>query len=521
MRMRGLVVAVATVAVVVGVAAPVSAAEGERDVWAFGSAQEAGDTGELALTAPLVGMAPTPGGNGYWLAAADGGVFTYGNAPFHGSAAALPLTAPIVGIAPTPTGNGYWLAAADGGVFTYGNAPFHGSAAALPLTAPIVGIAASPFGDGYWLAAADGGVFTYGNVPFQGAAAGLEFVPPFVAISAHPSGGGYWLATDGGDHSLFPGIWPHTTETEAAAAVGSDLDPPTVAVEFMRTYVGLTDPVARATREVGPGHVEVDVTPGFGGPTTTVTLRNLAGLDTLSSARPWTVTHADTSEILVDLPQPLSAVGPLAVVLGRGRAFEGHITVEVRQDGQVAAGAPLGEGFVTGGGGELLPFSGAIPFTPPTDEDAGAVLFIEFGAEDGSPIKATVIRVALPNPPPFPGGLTLLPSGVVTPLGAFNDFVAVAQPEWAADKVTTAVYFAAGPLAAPEDAPQRVDILPQANGSIEVTSWGLPDDSVEAARFRVRLAEQPDGTWRVTQARWSQKCWPGRGHQDFSTVPCI
>jgi hypothetical protein len=268
---------------------------------------------------------------------------------------------------------------------------------------------------------------------------------------------------------------------------------------------------------LGAGTRTVDVTPAGGGPTTTVTLRALAGT---GLGRPWTATAAVTPDIEVDVPDPLSAVGPLAVVLGRGRAFEGHITVEVRQDGQLAAGDPLGEGFVTGGGGELLPFSGAIPFALPTD-DAGAVLFIEFGAEDGSPIKATVVRVALPNPPFFPGGVTLLPSGVVTQLDVFNDFVVTLRPVWAADRTSTAVFFATGPLAAPDEGPQRIDVVPQADGSIEVTSWGLPDDSVEAARFRVRLAEQADGTWRVTQATWSQKCWPGRGHQDFSTVPCV
>jgi hypothetical protein len=36
---------------------------------------------------PVVGMAATPDGGGYWLVAADGGVFTYGNARFFGSAA--------------------------------------------------------------------------------------------------------------------------------------------------------------------------------------------------------------------------------------------------------------------------------------------------------------------------------------------------------------------------------------------------------------------------------------------------
>lgn len=34
--------------------------------------------------------------------------------------------APIVGIASTPSGQGYWVIAADGGVFAFGDAQFHG-----------------------------------------------------------------------------------------------------------------------------------------------------------------------------------------------------------------------------------------------------------------------------------------------------------------------------------------------------------------------------------------------------------
>jgi len=39
------------------------------------------------------------------------------------------LNAPVVSIALTPDGKGYWLVAADGGVFAFGDAPFEGSPA--------------------------------------------------------------------------------------------------------------------------------------------------------------------------------------------------------------------------------------------------------------------------------------------------------------------------------------------------------------------------------------------------------
>jgi len=88
------------------------------------------------------------------VAAGDGGVFSFGDAAFHGSMGGKPLAQPVVGIAATADGGGYWLVAADGGVFPFGNAPFHGSMGGKPLSSPVVGMAAAPDGGGYWLAAA-------------------------------------------------------------------------------------------------------------------------------------------------------------------------------------------------------------------------------------------------------------------------------------------------------------------------------------------------------------------------------
>jgi hypothetical protein len=51
------------------------------------------------------------------------------------------LDAPIVGIAATPTGKGYWEVGKDGGVFSYGDAIYSGSMGGIPLNAPVVGVA--------------------------------------------------------------------------------------------------------------------------------------------------------------------------------------------------------------------------------------------------------------------------------------------------------------------------------------------------------------------------------------------
>ena len=80
-----------------------------------------------------------------WLLA--GGLRTVGcspsvTRPSPARPAALPLNAPIVGMASTADGRGYWLVGSDGGVFAFGDARFKGSMAVLLLEAPVVGMAA-------------------------------------------------------------------------------------------------------------------------------------------------------------------------------------------------------------------------------------------------------------------------------------------------------------------------------------------------------------------------------------------
>ena len=84
------------------------------------------------LNAPVVDLAPTPDGGGYWLVASDGGVFAFGDAAFYGSMGGQHLNAPVVGIAADSATGGYWLVASDGGVFAY-DAPFDGSTGSLKL----------------------------------------------------------------------------------------------------------------------------------------------------------------------------------------------------------------------------------------------------------------------------------------------------------------------------------------------------------------------------------------------------
>ena len=201
----------------------------------------------FATSAPVVGMAATPSGNGYWQVGADGAVFATGDAPFLGSLGGVHLNQTIVGMAATPSGQGYWLVAArrrhlqlrrravlrldrrhapqptdrrhgarrrparatgssrsDGGIFSFGDAQFYGSTGAMRLNRPIVGMAATPSGKGYWLVASDGGIFSFGDARFFG----LDRQhPPQPTDRRHgeraEDGGGYWLAAEDGGIFLF------------------------------------------------------------------------------------------------------------------------------------------------------------------------------------------------------------------------------------------------------------------------------------------------------------------------------
>jgi hypothetical protein len=197
-------------------------AAADGGVFSFGDAGFFGAAARLRLAAPIVGIAATPKGDGYWLAAAGGGVFAFGGATFHGSMGAVSLQQPIVGIASTPSGGGYWLVAADGGVFAFGDAPFHGSLGHVSLNAPIVGLAPYPGGAGYWLVASDGGIFAFGDAPFYGSLGGEPLPAPVVDIAASPDGMGYWLAGKNGQ------VYPFGVTDEGSPADDDAIEGPTV-----------------------------------------------------------------------------------------------------------------------------------------------------------------------------------------------------------------------------------------------------------------------------------------------------
>jgi len=174
-------------------------ANGAGAVSVHGDAQFYGAANGLTLNRPVVQMATTPTGGGYWMVAGDGGIFSFGNAQFYGSMGGRPLNQPVVSMVATADGHGYWEVAADGGIFSFGDAQFYGSMGGKPLNKPVVAMAATPTGGGYWEVAADGGIFSFGNARFYGSMGAKPLNEPVVGMASTPTGRGYWeVAADGG-----------------------------------------------------------------------------------------------------------------------------------------------------------------------------------------------------------------------------------------------------------------------------------------------------------------------------------
>ncbi len=52
------------------------------------------------------------------------------------------------------------------------------------------------------------------------------------------------------------------------------------------------------------------------------------------------------------------------------------------------------------------------------------------------------------------------------------------------------------------------------------TQTDLPDDSVRSQRHRLEFAPS-GGDWQLIWAGRQVQCWPGRGHQDWASGPCL
>lgn len=175
-------------------------------------------------------------------------------------------------------------------------------------------------------------------------------------------------------------IWP------CATSAVRYLDPVDAAHGFAVDFARFVSPVVGAfiPTDARSGQVEIRPTESALVPVTTVLVRRMAPDDT------WWVVGSTSSNIHVDTPQAEAVVVSPERLTGRASAFEGTVSVEVREDCKLQ---PLGEGFVTGSGGPTPgPFDGQIQFGSPS-EPAGAFAFFTRGGEDHRVWEVTALRV--------------------------------------------------------------------------------------------------------------------------------
>jgi hypothetical protein len=164
---------------------------------AFGDAPRKG----RVRTKPFTGasIAGTSTAKGYWVLGNRGRVFPFGDAIWHGDLTGSDER--FAAITPTPTNKGYWLLSTSGEVTPFGDATDLGSAT-IDLGSAVA-LDATPTGLGYWVATDDGGVQAFGDARSYGDLAGQEIPAPIVSMSSTRSGRGYWLVSSVGRIAKF------------------------------------------------------------------------------------------------------------------------------------------------------------------------------------------------------------------------------------------------------------------------------------------------------------------------------
>lgn len=125
------------------------------------------------------------------------------------------------------------------------------------------------------------------------------------------------------------------------------------------------------------------------------------------------------------------------------------------------------------------------------------------------------------EPPParWEGLPRPLPEDGTLPVAPFEDYAGRVDEEWErAPRELARVYTRAEEL----DGTLRTTELRSGDAAtVSVEVDRLADDSIRAVRYDLELERRDDGTWRLASARWSQRCQPGRGHQELSPELCL
>ena len=205
---------------------------------------------------PVVGIAGTPTGEGYWLLDARGAVAARGDARWQGDVAQLSLLGSATQVVATPSGQGYAIVSSAGPLYSFGDAQVMGSSHWDSPPSPAQAIVMTPTGQGHWLFRRDGTAEEYGDAKFIGVATRtvmnlgkatfsftvLEPGPTKVVFNLSgttatitqdwsPDTEGYWMLGDDGAVYGFG-------SAAVAGDPGSAIDPPHRAVDLEPTPDG-------------------------------------------------------------------------------------------------------------------------------------------------------------------------------------------------------------------------------------------------------------------------------------------
>jgi hypothetical protein len=292
-----------------------------------------------------------------------------------------PLDQPVVALATTPTSDGYWLAAADGGIFTFGAASFRGSGVTGGVTRPVVDIVATSTGNGYWLA----GSGTVRVVFVRGERLG---------VAARDAAG---LRTLG---RALRDLLAGPTALERAAGLHSEIPAGTRLLDVRRAGSTATVDLS-GTFQSGGGSLSMQLrvaqvvytVTGFPGITEVafeldgrpVTAIGGEGV-VVSPPVGRTDFEAFLPEVYVERPAPGELFTAPGLVTGLINSFEGTGVFEL----QASSGAVLARGNGLGEQGAWAPFATVLDFSPGTATQGVLVARPSTGAETPLPPDANI-----------------------------------------------------------------------------------------------------------------------------------
>jgi hypothetical protein len=113
------------------------------------------------------------------------------------------------------------------------------------------------------------------------------------------------------------------------------------------------------------------------------------------------------------------------------------------------------------------------------------------------------------------------PDGTIDVTG-FEEHAADSDEPWTASPLLAAAEFLRLDWSTAQTTALVATTGPEGRGPTTVTATldRVLDDSVRAKRYELDFVRAGDKV-RLRAARWTQQCWPGRGHQDFSTELCV